>query len=213
MRDTDWRPSACPKCGRTREAAEHPVCENCDRPKRKPAIYHSRMIRGYAGSLTSALNTCLDGAVVELDGGAAQGIREALLEWARRMDGLPTEDQPPVDRKDGEADQAQEKLAVMVAPFRDSNWMNQLLDKLGLDIGKASPGQLVQNTLLPVLDNIADRIIALEKGGTPGEEAVAARCAFDGYGWRYLDSGSGPDWKTRAAQYPDCEWLYARGVA
>jgi hypothetical protein len=28
MRDTDWRPSPCPVCGETREAAEHPVCLN-----------------------------------------------------------------------------------------------------------------------------------------------------------------------------------------
>lgn len=29
MRDTDWRPSPCPTCGRMRHAAEHPVCDNC----------------------------------------------------------------------------------------------------------------------------------------------------------------------------------------
>jgi hypothetical protein len=28
MRDTDWRPSACPSCGTTRVAAERPVCYN-----------------------------------------------------------------------------------------------------------------------------------------------------------------------------------------
>jgi hypothetical protein len=28
MEDTDWRPSACPECGRLRNADRHPVCEN-----------------------------------------------------------------------------------------------------------------------------------------------------------------------------------------
>jgi len=28
MEDTDWRPSACPECGRLRNAARYPVCEN-----------------------------------------------------------------------------------------------------------------------------------------------------------------------------------------
>lgn len=28
MEDTDWRPSPCPGCGVTREAARQPVCEN-----------------------------------------------------------------------------------------------------------------------------------------------------------------------------------------
>jgi hypothetical protein len=30
MEDTDWRPSACPKCGRLRNADRHPVCENIE---------------------------------------------------------------------------------------------------------------------------------------------------------------------------------------
>jgi hypothetical protein len=28
MEDTDWRPSSCPECGKLREAARYPVCEN-----------------------------------------------------------------------------------------------------------------------------------------------------------------------------------------
>ena len=28
MEDTDWRPSPCPQCGKLREAAKTPVCEN-----------------------------------------------------------------------------------------------------------------------------------------------------------------------------------------
>lgn len=39
---------------------------------------------------------------------------------------------------------------------------------------------------------------------------VAARYDFDGYGWRYIDSGAGSDWMARAARYKDCEWLYNR---
>ena len=37
-------------------------------------------------------------------------------------------------------------------------------------------------------------------------EAVAARYAFDGYGWQYIDMGSGSDW---ACWHPDAELLYA----
>lgn len=37
-------------------------------------------------------------------------------------------------------------------------------------------------------------------------EAAAVRYGFDGYGWFYIDSGSGSDWKDR---YPDAELLYA----
>jgi hypothetical protein len=37
-------------------------------------------------------------------------------------------------------------------------------------------------------------------------EPVAVRYDFDGYGWQYLDSGSGSDWLTRK---PDAEPLYS----
>ena len=30
MEDTDWRPSACPECGRLRNAARYQVCENIE---------------------------------------------------------------------------------------------------------------------------------------------------------------------------------------
>lgn len=36
-------------------------------------------------------------------------------------------------------------------------------------------------------------------------EPVAARYDFDGYGWRYIDDGSGSDWQTRK---PDAELVY-----
>jgi hypothetical protein len=40
----------------------------------------------------------------------------------------------------------------------------------------------------------------------PAGEPVAVRFDYDGYGWRYIDSGSGSDWLTRHA---DGEVLYA----
>jgi hypothetical protein len=43
-----------------------------------------------------------------------------------------------------------------------------------------------------------------------GGEAVAVRCDFDGDGWRYLDGGSGSDWRTR---YPNAEALYTTSDA
>ena len=30
MEDTDWRPSACPDCGKMRNAERHPVCTNTE---------------------------------------------------------------------------------------------------------------------------------------------------------------------------------------
>jgi len=35
----------------------------------------------------------------------------------------------------------------------------------------------------------------------------AMRYGFDGFGYRYIDSGSGSDWRTR---HPDAEPLYAQ---
>lgn len=39
-------------------------------------------------------------------------------------------------------------------------------------------------------------------------EPVAVRYNFDGYGWQYIDNGSGSDWLTR---HKDGETLYALG--
>jgi hypothetical protein len=36
----------------------------------------------------------------------------------------------------------------------------------------------------------------------------AIRHSFDGYGWQYIDSGSGSDWLERGMSYPDAEALY-----
>ena len=41
----------------------------------------------------------------------------------------------------------------------------------------------------------------------PADEPVAMRYDFDGYGYQYIDSGSGSDWKTRIK---DAEPLYTR---
>lgn len=38
------------------------------------------------------------------------------------------------------------------------------------------------------------------------QEPAAMRYDFDGYGYRYIDSGSGSDWRTRI---PDAEAVYA----
>lgn len=39
-------------------------------------------------------------------------------------------------------------------------------------------------------------------------EAVVVRHSFDGYGWKYIDAGSGSDWFKRGMSYPDAEPLY-----
>ena len=41
-------------------------------------------------------------------------------------------------------------------------------------------------------------------------EPVAYRYGFDGYGWQYIDNGSGSDW---AIRHPDAEPLYAQPPA
>ena len=41
-----------------------------------------------------------------------------------------------------------------------------------------------------------------------GDQPVAYRHSFDGYGWLYIDNGHGSDWEDRARQYPDAEPLY-----
>lgn len=48
---------------------------------------------------------------------------------------------------------------------------------------------------------------ALEQALLSPAEAVAARYDFDGYGFQYIDNGSGSDWRTR---HPDAEMLYGR---
>lgn len=39
-------------------------------------------------------------------------------------------------------------------------------------------------------------------------EAAAIRHSFDGYGWAYIDSGSGSDWHRRGMAEPYAELLY-----
>ena len=43
----------------------------------------------------------------------------------------------------------------------------------------------------------------------PTNSAVAARHSFDGYGFQYIDNGSGSDWRNR---HPDGEFLYGEKV-
>jgi hypothetical protein len=44
----------------------------------------------------------------------------------------------------------------------------------------------------------------------PAPEVVAVRHGFDGYGWQYMDAGSGSDWLERAMKLDDAEPLYDR---
>lgn len=44
-----------------------------------------------------------------------------------------------------------------------------------------------------------------DQAPAPAPEPVAVRYDFDGYGWKYIDNGSGSDWMTR---HPDGELLY-----
>ena len=43
----------------------------------------------------------------------------------------------------------------------------------------------------------------------PRQEPVAYRYDFDGYGWRFIDNGSGSSWKERATTKKDAEPLFA----
>lgn len=60
-----------------------------------------------------------------------------------------------------------------------------------------------------VLARAADAL-ASRQPASGGDEPAAARYDFDGYGWRYIDGGSGSDWMTR---HPDAELLYTRPAA
>ena len=47
---------------------------------------------------------------------------------------------------------------------------------------------------------------AIEALAQPAQEPVAMRYDYDGYGYKYIDSGSGSDWQTRIK---DAEPIYA----
>ena len=68
MRDTDWRPSNCPECGRIRNAAEHPVCDNPDcaaNPKGKRTMNKKEPER-YVWIRANGDATIIDTDIVEL---------------------------------------------------------------------------------------------------------------------------------------------------
>jgi hypothetical protein len=46
-------------------------------------------------------------------------------------------------------------------------------------------------------DDGDEAIAAIKEALAQQQEPVAMRYDFDGYGWKYIDSGSGSDWKTR----------------
>ena len=57
------------------------------------------------------------------------------------------------------------------------------------------------------LDAVVENIVlAMQKLTQPAQEPVAMRYDYDGYGYKYIDSGSGSDWQTRIK---DAEPLYA----
>lgn len=48
-----------------------------------------RVLRGYAGALTTALNQSKDGSMIEIDVGTGQALREILLDRAKEMEPYP----------------------------------------------------------------------------------------------------------------------------
>ena len=44
----------------------------------------------------------------------------------------------------------------------------------------------------------------------PALEPVAIRYYSDGFGWLYIDSGSGSDWVARGMEKPDAEMLFTK---
>ena len=51
-------------------------------------------------------------------------------------------------------------------------------------------------------DTSRKAIAAIEALAQPKQEPVAIRYDFDGYGYQYIDSGSGSDWQTRVRGEP-----------
>jgi len=79
----------------------------------------------------------------------------------------------------------------------------------GITLGFRPDGSSYDKLVSP--DEMRQRVkyaIHLEAAKLSGGacEPVAVRCDFDGFGYRYLDNGSGSDWLTRR---PDGEKLYA----
>ena len=69
--------------------------------------------------------------------------------------------------------------------------MNDLIERLRSGDGTSPDHEL----LLEAAD-------ALEALAQPEQEPVAVRYDFDGYGYQYIDSGSGSDWQTRVQGEP-----------
>ena len=59
-----------------------------------------------------------------------------------------------------------------------------------------------------MVEGIAAVGTRLQEIATAGlAEIVAVRHSFDGYGWSYIDAGSGSDWLKRGLSYPGAECL------
>ena len=55
----------------------------------------------------------------------------------------------------------------------------------------------------PVTDRYRQSIIAIKEAlAQPDQEPVAIRYDFDGYGYQYIDFGTGSDWQTRVQGEP-----------
>ena len=98
-------------------------------------------------------------------------------------------------------DKLQERLAQPEQSPLDR--MAENARELGLDY---EPVQKEKPDGLQTTGPLTDRTDHVRNGGDYTPEPVAMRYDFDGYGYRYIDSGSGSNWQTRIK---DAEPLYA----
>lgn len=91
--------------------------------------------------------------------------------------------------------------------------MNQS-DKLASDIRRLIDGEVyvveVGAALQPQADTSVLQAAPWPPSGDTQTEPEAMRYDFDGYGWKYIDNGSGSDWMTR---HPEGEFLFTKPQA
>ena len=91
--------------------------------------------------------------------------------------------------------------------------MNQS-DKLASDIRRLIDGEVyvveVGAALQPQADTSVLQAAPWPPAGETLTEPEAMRYDFDGYGWKYIDNGSGSDWMTR---HPEGEFLFTKPQA
>ncbi|MBX3610358.1 MAG: hypothetical protein KF871_10735 [Hydrogenophaga sp.] len=96
-----------------------------------------------------------------------------------------------IDTSEREAEDPREPISLPVREMRDEPVPHQPADPLraALQLAlEATPEEL------PAALNALREQLGMEVW-----EPVAARYDFDGYGWLYIDEGSGSDWMTRKA--------------